>query len=516
MLNLAILLEDSAREVPMREAVIFNDIRLSYAQINGAANQVANGLASLGIGRGDKVALSCPNLPFFPIIYFGILKTGAAVVPLNVLLRPREIAYHLADSDAKAYFCFQGTPELPMGEFGYAGFQDAPDCEHFFMVTADPAGPSPIEGTTTLGQMMAAQPPLFDTAETDADDTAVILYTSGTTGMPKGAELSHSNMLLNARLCDTMYERQDNDVTLITLPLFHSFGQTVQMNAGFYQGMTLTLLPRFDPMAALSIMERDNVTIFAGVPTMYWAMLNYPDADKFDLAKIAANMRLAISGGSAMPVEVMRAFGERFSVTILEGYGLSETSPVATFNRTDREPKPGSVGLPVWGVSVRIVDLEGNDVPQGEMGEIIIKGHNVMKGYYKRPVETAEALENGWLHTGDIGNFDEDGFVYITDRVKDMIIRGGFNVYPREVEEVMMTHPAISLAAVVGVPHESHGEEVKAYIILKEGIEADEVEIIGWCKENMAAYKYPREVEIRTELPMTATGKILKRELRSD
>jgi long-chain acyl-CoA synthetase len=514
MLNLAVLLEDSAREVPERDAVIFNDVRLNYAQVNGAASQVANGLRALGIQKGDKVALSCPNLPFFPIVYYGILKAGATVVPLNVLLKPREIAYHLADSDSKAYFCFQGTPELPMGEFGFKGFQDADNCEHFFMITADPAGASPIEGTRTLGQLMYNQPPTFDTVLTEADDTAVILYTSGTTGQPKGAELTHSNMLLNARLADNMYEHRDHDVTLITLPLFHSFGQTVQMNSGFYKRMTLTLLPRFDPGTALAILERDNVTIFAGVPTMYWALLNYPDAEKYDIEKIAANLRLAVSGGSAMPVEVMRAFGERFSVSILEGYGLSETSPVASFNRTDRPTKPGSVGLPVWGIKIRIVDIEGNDVPVGEMGEILIKGHNVMKGYYKRPEATAQTIENGWLHTGDIGTFDEEGYIYITDRVKDMIIRGGFNVYPREIEEVLMTHPAVSLAAVIGVPDESHGEEVKAFVILNSGAEESPDEIVTWCKENMAAYKYPRIIELRESLPMTATGKILKRELR--
>ncbi|MFN2105161.1 MAG: long-chain-fatty-acid--CoA ligase [Candidatus Promineifilaceae bacterium] len=514
MLNLAVLLEDSAREVPERDAVIFNDVRLNYAQVNGAASQVANGLRALGIQKGDKVALSCPNLPFFPIVYYGILKAGATVVPLNVLLKPREIAYHLADSDSKAYFCFQGTPELPMGEFGFKGFQDADNCEHFFMITADPAGASPIEGTRTLGQLMYNQPPTFDTVLTEADDTAVILYTSGTTGQPKGAELTHSNMLLNARLADNMYEHRDHDVTLITLPLFHSFGQTVQMNSGFYKRMTLTLLPRFDPGTALAILERDNVTIFAGVPTMYWALLNYPDAEKYDIEKIAANLRLAVSGGSAMPVEVMRAFGERFSVSILEGYGLSETSPVASFNRTDRPTKPGSVGLPVWGIKIRIVDIEGNDVPVGEMGEILIKGHNVMKGYYKRPEATAQTIENGWLHTGDIGTFDEEGYIYITDRVKDMIIRGGFNVYPREIEEVLMTHPAVSLAAVIGVPDESHGEEVKAFVILNSGAEESPDEIVAWCKENMAAYKYPRIIELRESLPMTATGKILKRELR--
>jgi long-chain acyl-CoA synthetase len=247
---------------------------------------------------------------------------------------------------------------------------------------------------------------------------------------------------------------------------------------------------------------------------MYWAMLNHPNPEKFDLAKIAQNLRLAVSGGSAMPVEVMRAFGEKFGVQILEGYGLSETSPVATFNRLDRAPKPGSIGLPVWGVQVRLVDPLDQDVPPGEMGEILLKGHNIMKGYYKKPDATAEAMRGGWFHTGDLGRMDEEGYIYITDRVKDMIIRGGFNVYPREIEEVIVTHPAVSLAAVVGVPHESHGEEVKAYIILKPGQVVNEDELIDWCRGCMAGYKYPRIIEIRETLPMTATGKILKRELR--
>jgi long-chain acyl-CoA synthetase len=514
MLNLAVLLEDSAREAPARTAVIFNEFRLPYAAVNAAANQVANGLVDLGIQPGDKVALSCPNLPYFPIIYYGILKAGAVVVPLNVLLKGREIAYHLQDSDAKAFFCFQGPPDLPMGQFGWEGFQLVDNCEHFFMITADPAGPSPIEGTKTLGMLMAGQSPTFDTVQTAPSDTAVILYTSGTTGNPKGAELSHSNMVLNARLSDTMYATAEDEVHLITLPLFHSFGQTCQMNTGFYNKATLTLLPRFDADAALGIMERDNVTFFAGVPTMYWAMLNHPHLEKFNLAQIAANLRLAVSGGSAMPIEVMKAFGEKFGVQILEGYGLSETSPVATFNRLDRPSRPGSVGLPVWGVQVRVVDPLDHDVPVGEMGEVIIKGHNIMKGYYKRPNATAEAMRNDWFHTGDMGKLDEDGYLYITDRVKDMIIRGGFNVYPREVEEVMMTHPAISLAAVVGVPHESHGEEVKAYVILKPEQILTEEELIDWCRETMAGYKYPRIIEFRESLPMTATGKILKRELR--
>ncbi len=514
MLNLAVLLEDSAREVPQRDAVVFSQTRLTYAQVNGAANQVANGLVNAGIQPGDKVAISCLNLPYFPIIYYGILKAGAVVVPLNVLLKPREIAYHLRDSDAKAYFCFEGTEQLPMGQMGYAGFQDAPNCQHFFMITANPAGPSPIAGVKTLGMFMVNQPPTFDTVATAPDDTAVILYTSGTTGQPKGAELTHSNMIMNARLADNMFPHEAHEVLLIVLPLFHSFGQTVQMNSGFYMRATLVLLARFDPDAALSAMEKENVTLFSGVPTMYWALLNHPDAHKYDLQKIAGTLRVCASGGAAMPVEVMKAFEQKFNVKILEGYGLSETSPVASFNRMDRPAKPGSVGLPVWGVDVRIVNEEDNEVGVGELGEIVIKGHNIMKGYYKRPEANEIAFRHGWFHTGDIGRKDEDGYIYIVDRVKDMIIRGGFNVYPREIEEVLLMHPAISLASVIGVPHDQYGEEVKAFVVLKADANVTAEELIAWSKENMASYKYPRLIEFRDTLPMNATGKILKTELR--
>jgi long-chain acyl-CoA synthetase len=514
LLNLSILLEDSAREEPDRVAVVFDETRLSYAALNAAANQVANVLSLAGIQKGDTVALSCLNVPYFPIVYYGILKAGAVVMPLNVLLKTREIAYHLRDAEAKAYFCLEGTAELPIGELGFSAFKEVDSCHHFFLMTGDPAASSPIEGAQALGMLMQNQPTTFEAVKTDPDDTAIILYTSGTTGQPKGAELSHMNMLLNARLSETMYPKKDHDVHLITLPLFHSFGQSVQMNAGLYNRATLVLLPRFTPSETLGLMEREGVTMFAGVPTMYWALLNHPGADKHDLEKIASNLRLCVSGGAAMPVEVMKAFEAKFNVTILEGYGLSETSPVATFNRLDRPTKPGSIGLPVWGVSVRLVDKDDHDVETNELGEIIIRGHNVMKGYYNRPEATAEAMRNGWFHTGDIGRRDEEGYIYIVDRVKDMIIRGGFNVYPREIEEVLMTHPAVSLAAVVGLQHDRYGEEVKAYVILKGEATISEAELVAWCKANMADYKYPRVIEFRETLPMTATGKILKSELR--
>ncbi|MFQ5641924.1 MAG: long-chain fatty acid--CoA ligase [bacterium] len=514
MLTIATLLEQNARTNPNKTAVIFADKQFTYAQINGAANQIANGLNKSGINKGDKVALSCPNLPYFPMIYYGIIKAGATVVPLNVLLKRREIAYHLEDSDAKAFFCFQGTAELPMGEEGWEAFKTVDACDNFWMITPDPASPSPVEGASTLGQMMANQAPEFDTAQTGAEDTCVILYTSGTTGHPKGAELTHSNIFMNCLVVRDLFQLSPDDIHLVTLPLFHSFGQTVQMNTGFLGGNTLVLIPRFDPDAVFSSLEKENVTLFCGVPTMYWALLNHPDAHKYDLDKIAKTLRLGVSGGASLPLEVMRQFEDKFNIPILEGYGLSETSPVASFNHLDRERKPGSIGQAIWGVQMKIVDETGRELPPGDTGEIVIRGHNVMKGYYNKANETEKAVRDDWFYSGDAAKMDEDGYFYIVDRIKDMILRGGFNVYPREIEEVLMTHPDISLAAVLGVPHDKLGEEVKAFLVLKEGAAVSADEIIAWSKNEMADYKYPRFVEIRDSLPMTATGKILKKELR--
>ncbi|MEV6346311.1 long-chain fatty acid--CoA ligase [Actinoplanes sp. NPDC051851] len=517
MLNLSVLLEDSARHHPERAAVVLGPQRLTYAQVDAAANQVANLLVARGIQPGDKVALSCPNLPYFPVVYYGILKAGAVVVPLNVLLKGREVAYHLKDSEAKAYFCFQGTPELPMGAEGFAGFNDAPGCEHFLLITADPAAASPIEGAETMGAALNGASPVFESMLRAETDPAVILYTSGTTGQAKGAELSHSNLLLNALTCNRLFGTQPaTDTHLLVLPLFHSFGSTVNMNAGFATASTLVLLPRFDADAAVRLLQSEEVTFFAGVPTMYWGLLNAlaKQTEGVDVERIARNMRVAVSGGSSLPVEIIKAVQERLGVTILEGYGLSETSPVATFSDPHGEPRPGSIGIPIWGVEVKLIDPEWRTVTgTDEIGEIAVRGHNIMRGYYNRPEATAEVMRNGWFRTGDLARRDKDGFYYIVDRAKDMIIRGGFNVYPREIEEVLITHPAVSLAAVIGVPHPSHGEEVKAFVILNPGATATEEELVAWGREQMAAYKYPRVVSIVESLPMTATGKLLKREL---
>lgn len=512
MLNLSTCLQESARKYPTRTAYIFGETELNFAQINGAANQVANGLVAKGIKPGDKVALSCFNLPYFPIIYYGILKAGAAVVPLSVLLKKDEIAYHLSDSGAKAYFCFIGTEDLPMGKMGYEGFQQANSCDDFFMIMPKPEMPSSIEGTQTLGSLMNGQSPLFDTVQTGAEDTAVVIYTSGTTGKPKGAELTHNSLLQNAILSADLVTMNADDTLLIVLPLFHIFAMTVLMNAATYRGAKSVLLPKFDAASVFSLMQEHKVSVFAGVPSMYWGLLNYKE-DNFDYAQIAANLKICVSGGAALPINVLEEFEARFKVDIIEGYGMSEGSPVVTFNQLDLGRKPGSVGKPVWGVDVKIVDAEDNEVPVGEKGELIYRGHNVMKGYLNRPDANAKTLKDGWLYSGDVAIKDEDGFFFIVDRTKEMIIRGGLNVYPREVEEVIMQHDMVSMVAVIGIPNERRGEEIRACVVLKPGQTISEEDLIAWTKERIAAYKYPREVRFMDALPMSATGKILKKEI---
>ena len=512
MHNHAHVLEGSARECPDKTAIVFNDFRLTFKQVNEMANQVANALTEMGIGHGDKVALTCPNLPYFPMIWYGVLKTGAVLVPLSVLLRPREIEYHLKDSESVAYFCFEGTPEMPMGKSGWEGFQKVDTCKHFISIPVTPGGPSPIEGTKSLFELIMPKPNTFDTKHIDPSDSALIIYTSGTPGLPKGAELTHSNLTMNRVVSSMLFGAREDDITLVVLPLFHSFGISV-LDVAMLNGGTAVLIPRFETDTVVKTFEKEKISLFAGVPTMYWELLNH-SGEGVDFKAIKDRMRMGISGGAALPVEVLKGFEDKYAVPILEGYGLSETSPTATFNREDRPRKVGSIGLPIWGCEVKIVDDDMNDVAPGEPGEIVIRGHNVMKGYYKRPDANEEAFRGGWFHTGDVGTMDEDGYFYIVDRKKDMIIRGGFNVYPRELEEVLLTHPEISLAAVIGVPSDQHGEEIKAYVVPKAGSNPSPEQIIAWSKEQMAAYKYPRIVEVVDSLPLGPTGKILKLELR--
>ena len=517
MYNLATLLENSADKYPEREAIVLGDTRLTYAQVNGVANMVANLLVSRGIRPGDKVALSCPNLPYFTVVYYGILKAGATVVPLNVLLKAREVAYHLEDADAKAYFCFEGTAELPIGQEGYAGFEQAEGCETFFMITADPAAASPIEGTETMGAAIAPHPPTFETVATDEDDTAVILYTSGTTGQPKGAELRHRNMRDNALAGADLFgaSAETPDTYLCVLPLFHSFGQTVIQNGAFAFGGTVVMLPRFDASGRArrhgeggrDVLRRraDDVLGPARRPRRLGrrrAAGGEPAGGR------GRRLRPAGRGAQGLRAAVRRddPRGLR-ALRDLPGGQLLAVRP-ARAARLDRRP------------DARRRDeaapdrrLGGGGRAPDEIGEIAIKGHNVMKGYYNRPEATDEVIRDGWFRSGDLARRDEDGWYYIVDRSKDMIIRGGYNVYPREIEEVLLTHPDVSLAAVVGVPHESHGEEIKAYVILNPGATVTPDELVEWGKQEMASYKYPRLVSIVDSLPMTATGKILKREL---
>lgn len=512
MLNLATLLEESARTFPDRLALVQDEVQLSYAELDRFANQVAHLLRGRGVKPGERVALACPNRWEFPAIYFGILKAGAVVVPLNTLLKAGEFEYYLQDSQAVAFFCFEGGQGLTLGEEAKIAFDSAQQCRDFIII-----GDSvPLSGDR-FSQAIRQQPTDFDSASTLESDTAVILYTSGTTGRAKGAELTHSNLVLNAlgsvQLFNSSVERPDRH--LVTLPLFHTFGSTVQMNAGFALGATLVLVPRFDAKLAISLMQKYAITFFAGVPTMYWALLNALD-DSVDLALLRKNLRMAVSGGASLPVQIIEDFARRFGVNILEGYGLSETSPVATFNHPGRVNKVGSIGQPIWGVEVRLVDITGKTITgSDQVGELAVRGHNVMKGYLNRPEATAEVLENGWFRTGDLARRDADGFYFIVDRSKDVIIRGGFNVYPREVEELMIRHPAVSFVAVIGVPHPSLGEEIKAVVVLKDLDDpVTEEELIAWTKDRLAAFKYPRIVEFVERLPMTSTGKVLKRLLR--
>lgn len=521
-LNLASIISHHARLAPDKEAIVWEDVRLTYGQLDGLSNRVAHALVEMGIGHGDKVALCCPNLPFFPIVYYGIMKAGAAVVPLSVLFKPREIEYHLRDSDAKAVFVFEGTDELPLAQTVKAGFDQVPTCERLIVMTKELMGKSPLDGHETLTQITFDKSERFDIFPTRPYDTCAILYTSGTTGQPKGAELTHLNlysnvttsMLIHLPVLDFTDGQQKT--CLITLPLFHTTGQTVQMNTQMYAGHRVVLLPRFEPKAALDAMIREKVNFWVGVPTMYWALLRHVEETGYDISCVSDNMRVCTSGGAPMPVEVMKEFQEKFGVRVMEGYGLSETSPLATFNHFERPSKPGTVGQPIFGVDVRCFDENDTEVPRGHRGEVVIRGTNVMKGYYKRPEATSEAFRNGWFHTGDIGIIDEEGYLAIVDRKKDMILRGGYNIYPRELEEVIITHPAVSLCAVIGVPDERLGEEVKAFVVRNQGCDLTVDDFVEWCRGQFAANKYPRHVEFRDSLPIGGTGKIFKRALKEE
>ncbi len=498
MTNLAANLADTTRAQGGRVAVRVGHAAMTYRGLDEASAGVAGLLRDRGLKLGDRVGVMLPNVAEFLVVYYGVLRAGGVVVPMNPLLKVREVAYYLSDSGARLVFAWHVFADEATG-----GAERA-DAE---AVIVDPA---------SFPDLVSSAAPDFTVTGRRDEDTAVILYTSGTTGQPKGAELTHGNLISNTDVARTDVVRaHPDDVIFGGLPLFHVFGQTVALNVAVASGACLSLLPRFDAGQALQILADHRVTVFEGVPTMYVALLHRPDRADYDLSAL----RVCISGGAALPVEVLRGFEEAFGCTVLEGYGLSETSPIASFNHPGRERKPGSIGTPVRGVQMRVVDDSDHEVPQGEVGEIVIRGPNVMKGYWHRPEATAEAMRGegeaggGWFHTGDLARVDSGGYFYIVDRKKELVIRGGYNVYPREIEEVLYEHPAVAEAAVIGLPHPALGEEVGAAVALKPGTDITAEELRDYVKGQVAAYKYPRHVWIVDALPKGATGKILKREI---
>ena len=491
MTNLAQNLVDTAARHPHRPALQLDDAVLGYAALLDAARRMATLLrVQYGVRPGDRVALQLPNVPAYAVGFYGALVAGAAVVPMNPLLKGREVEYYLSDSGARVVVAGAQMADAAREGAAATGIE---------ALVVGPMGPDELPEERT------------EVVERADSDLAVILYTSGTMGKPKGAELTHANLNSNARTTvETLIEVGPDDVIMGCLPLFHVFGLTCGLNAAVLSGARLTLIPRFDGAKALQVIGRDQVTVFEGVPTMYSAMLQAPGRVDADLS----SLRVCISGGSAMPVEVMRTFEQEFGCIILEGYGLSETSPVASFNHPHAERKPGTIGTPVRGVEMRLVDDKGHDVGPGEVGEIAIRGEGLMKGYWGRPDATAEAIPDGWFRTGDLATVDGDGYFTIVDRKKEMIIRGGYNVYPREIEEALYEHPAVAEAAVIGIKHPELGEEVAAAVALKPGARAEPDELREHVKARVAAYKYPRHIWLVKSLPKGPTGKILRREVR--
>ncbi|CCH79439.1 Long-chain-fatty-acid--CoA ligase [Nostocoides japonicum T1-X7] len=488
-MNLADLLLRTAERHPERAALRLDDSVVRYADLDEASARVAGLLADRGLVAGDRVGVMLPNVPQFAVVYYGILRAGGVVVPMNPLLKAREVGYYVADSGARLVFAWEWAVEEATAGAG--------DVE----VVA-------IAPHTTAASLSGAEPATA-VVERAPSDTAVILYTSGTTGHPKGAELTHGNLTRNVEVTQSdLLHLTGDDVVFGGLPLFHSFGQTCTLNVAMAAGASVVLLPRFDARATVELLARHGVTVFAGVPTMYSALVALEDLPPLP------RLRLAVSGGAALPVEVLGRFEERFGCALLEGYGLSETSPVASFNRPDAPRTPGSIGMPVSGVEMHVVDDDGVPVEVGAVGEIAIRGHNVMKGYWNKPDATAAALsEDGWFRTGDVGRRDEEGRFFIVDRKKDLVIRGGFNVYPREIEEVLYEHPDVNEAAVVGIPHATLGEEIGAAVVLRAGATATAEELRAYVKLRVAPYKYPRLVWLLDTLPKGPTGKILKREI---
>lgn len=496
MPSLSLNLVTTARDHPDRAALRGDTNELTYAEFDGAAARFATFLDRAGVAPGDRVGVMLPNSPAFAVVFYGILYRGAVAVPMNPLLKAGEVEFQLANTGARALLA---TPA-----FAEAATDGAAAAGAIAWLVDD----------ASLAELIADLPGQAAPVPRTDDDTAIVLHTSGTTGRPKGAELTHGGLRRNAEVtARTLMEMRAGDVVMGCLPLFHVFGLTCGLNAAVSVGASLSLVPRFDPHTAMRVIQRDRVTVFQGVPTMYSALLAVARECPAEAAPLLPTLRTCASGGAALPAQVLVDFEQTFGCTILEGYGLSETSPVACFNHPGRR-KAGTIGLPIEGVDMRVVDAAGREVAPGEPGEIQIRGHNVMKGYWNLPEATAAAISpDGWFSTGDIGKVDGDGYYTIVDRLKQMIIRGGLNVYPREVEEVLYAHPAVAEAAVVGIPHDTLGEEIGAAVALKDGRHTDAAELREFVKERIAAYKYPRRIWIVDALPKGPTGKILHREI---
>jgi long-chain acyl-CoA synthetase len=501
-MTLGQMLAQTAERLQNKTAIRFRDQETTYADFDKRANQVANGLIAVGVQPGDRVALLLHNIPLFMEAYYGILKAGAAVVPMNVLYKPAEIEYIVRDSGAKAL--------LTLAAFAPQALQAATNAPELQKVIV--ASPEEMPGATLWRDAFGQASERAPNVAVGEQDIAVIPYTSGTTGRPKGAMLTHRNLIANCEQCEGVerIKPQEDDVAWIALPLFHIYAMNVGMNLTVKAGGTMALIERFEPASALESVEKNKCTVLYGAPPMFVAWAQMPNIRDYDLSSV----RYIASGAAALPVKIMELFEGMAGVPISEGYGLTEASPVVTSNAAGPVTKPGTVGKPIPGVEVRIVDAAGSEVAPGELGELICRGENIMKGYWKQPEATAEALRDGWLYTGDLATVDEDGYISIVDRKKDMIIVSGYNVYPREVEEVLFKHPAVADVSVIGVPDDYQGESVMAVVVLKPGQTATEQEIIDYCRNEIAVFKCPRKVVFRDALPKNNTGKVLRRELR--
>jgi len=493
-MNVAWLAERAATWFPDHPALVFDGAEISYGELNSRASRVASALTANGVGRGDRVALYLPNIPDFAVCYLAAMKAGAVAVSLNSMLKSDEVRYILDDSGARALFTTGDLlPNVP------------PDCatlERIVVCEGDAAGNPSLAGWEKAGS------PRGRAIDLEPAAPAALLYTSGTTGVPKGATLSHGNVVFNSHACAHHLGIRRTDRLMLFLPLFHVFGQNAIMNAAFAGCATVVLHRRFVPDRVLDSIQRDRGTMFFGVPTIFITLLDL-DLDRWDLS----SLRYDFSAAATMPQEISRRWTERFSRPVFEGYGLTECSPFACYNHDFRH-KLGSVGTPVANVEMKILDDDGREVAPGGWGEICIKGPGVMQGYWGRPEDTARAIRDGWLRSGDIGTTDDEGYFYVVDRVKDMINVSGFKVWPAEVEQTLYRHPAVLEAAVYGVGDPVKGETVRAAIVPKEGARATPEEIVAWCRERMAVYKAPAAVELVASLPKSATGKILKRLLR--